>query len=150
LAFTYIFAIPGIPLIYYGDEFGLPGAGDPDNRRMMLFDSQLSQQQRDTLNFMKKLGQARQKHEVLRRGTLGPTLTSEQDLLVFSRISQNAKAVIVLNRSGQRNLTIPINQLNLTDGTTLSEAINGGDATVSGGNLSISIGGESAAIYITK
>ena len=31
--------IPGIPVIYYGDEFGMPGAGDPDNRRMMRFDS---------------------------------------------------------------------------------------------------------------
>jgi glycosidase len=31
--------VPGIPVIYYGDEFGMPGAGDPDNRRMMRFDS---------------------------------------------------------------------------------------------------------------
>ena len=31
-------AVPGIPCIYYGDEYGLPGAGDPDNRRMMKFE----------------------------------------------------------------------------------------------------------------
>lgn len=30
--------IPGIPVIYYGDEIGMPGGNDPDNRRMMRFD----------------------------------------------------------------------------------------------------------------
>lgn len=29
--------IPGIPVIYYGDELGIPGGGDPDNRRPMKF-----------------------------------------------------------------------------------------------------------------
>ncbi|MFY0534764.1 hypothetical protein [Nannocystis pusilla] len=29
----------GIPLIYYGDEIGMAGAGDPDNRRMMDWDA---------------------------------------------------------------------------------------------------------------
>ena len=29
--------IPGIPCIYYGDEYGSIGANDPDNRRMMKF-----------------------------------------------------------------------------------------------------------------
>ncbi|GGH70177.1 alpha-amylase family glycosyl hydrolase [Phaeocystidibacter marisrubri] len=31
-------SIPGIPVIYYGDEYGSPGANDPDNRRLMKFD----------------------------------------------------------------------------------------------------------------
>jgi len=35
-AFNY--SVPGIPCIYYGDEIGLPGANDPDNRRMMVFE----------------------------------------------------------------------------------------------------------------
>jgi len=37
LLHSFNFAIPGLPVIYYGDEIGLPGANDPDNRRMMYF-----------------------------------------------------------------------------------------------------------------
>jgi glycosidase len=33
LAYTFLLTARGTPLIYYGDEIGLPGGGDPDNRR---------------------------------------------------------------------------------------------------------------------
>ncbi len=33
LAFTFLLTTRGIPLIYYGDEIGMPGGNDPDNRR---------------------------------------------------------------------------------------------------------------------
>jgi glycosidase len=36
---AYIMTSPGIPCIYYGDEIGMPGGNDPDNRRMMTFDN---------------------------------------------------------------------------------------------------------------
>ena len=35
VAFAVLMTSPGLPLIYYGDEIGLAGGGDPDNRRMM-------------------------------------------------------------------------------------------------------------------
>lgn len=38
LAFIFIFTFTGCPNIYYGDEIGLSGGGDPDNRRCMNFD----------------------------------------------------------------------------------------------------------------
>lgn len=37
-------AIPGIPVLYYGDEIGMSGAGDPDNRRPMRFDGWTSKE----------------------------------------------------------------------------------------------------------
>jgi cyclomaltodextrinase len=37
MAHAFNLTIPGVPIIYYGDEFGMPGANDPDNRRMMKF-----------------------------------------------------------------------------------------------------------------
>jgi glycosidase len=33
LAYTFLLTYRGIPMIYYGDEIGMPGGGDPDNRR---------------------------------------------------------------------------------------------------------------------
>ena len=38
-------AVPGIPVVYYGDEYGMPGANDPDNRRMMQFEGYSAAQQ---------------------------------------------------------------------------------------------------------
>lgn len=34
-------SLPGVPVIYYGEEIGMMGAGDPDNRRMMRFGDDL-------------------------------------------------------------------------------------------------------------
>lgn len=49
--------VPGIPCIYYGDEFGLPGAHDPDNRRMMKFSglTPAEQQLKDRVTYLIQL-----------------------------------------------------------------------------------------------
>ena len=38
MLFAFNMSIPGIPVIYYGDEIGMAGGNDPDSRRMMRFD----------------------------------------------------------------------------------------------------------------
>ena len=42
-----ITTVPGVPCIYQGDEYGVPGANDPDNRDMMTFDGYNEYQQRE-------------------------------------------------------------------------------------------------------
>jgi glycosidase len=66
-AFTLLMTTRGVPLIYYGDEIGLPGAGDPDNRRDMQW-SGYSAGQNLLKTHLEKLGQIRKDHVALRRG----------------------------------------------------------------------------------
>jgi glycosidase len=70
LVYAIMMTNPGIPLIYYGDEVGLGGGGDPDNRRMMPWDDNaLNAHQHALRAKVAKLGQIRTAHPVLGRGT---------------------------------------------------------------------------------
>ena len=40
LAAAFQLLLPGMPMIYYGDEFAMPGANDPDCRRGMYWDEE--------------------------------------------------------------------------------------------------------------
>jgi glycosidase len=95
--FAVLFTNRGAPLIYYGDEIGLPGAGDPDNRRMMKWDGYSSNQTalRDRI---KLLADIRAKHPALRRGTRS-TINADNDTWVFSRETTGDTVYVAINRS---------------------------------------------------
>ena len=80
-AFAVILTNKGAPLVYYGDEIGLPGAGDPDNRRMMVW-SGYSPAQQALYARIKALTTIRAAHPAMRRGTRS-TLQADADLWVY-------------------------------------------------------------------
>jgi glycosidase len=81
-AFAVILTNKGAPLIYYGDEIGQPGAGDPDNRRMMQWSGYSAAQQGLSAR-VKALTAIRAAHPAMRRGTR-TTLDVTEDLWVYS------------------------------------------------------------------
>ena len=66
--YTFMFAYQGVPCIYYGDEIGMEGGQDPDNRRTMIWDE--SKWDHHMLALMKKLCAVRRQTEALRSGGL--------------------------------------------------------------------------------
>ena len=97
LGFTLIMTIPGAPLIYYGDEVGMAGAGDPDNRRFMQWEGYTGGQQL-LLDHVKALTAIRAGHQALRRGGR-TTLSADLDTLVYEMSSGADVIYVAFNRS---------------------------------------------------
>ena len=94
----------GIPLIYYGDEVGLAGGGDPDNRRMMPWkDTRLNSHQKALRKKVRTLAGLRGEHPVLARGRRS-TLSMGQDTWVYRMSGCGSKPIIVaINRADSQN-----------------------------------------------
>lgn len=59
---------PGMPFIYYGDEYGMTGGNDPDCRRGMVWDE--AYQNQEVYQWYRKLLQIRKQYSVLTEGRI--------------------------------------------------------------------------------
>jgi len=109
LAQTVALTLPGVPTIYYGDEIGMPGAGDPDNRRPMRFGDQLSADEAWILERTRQLGQARACSPALRRGDWDWLLADDHVLATLRHAGDRQPALVLINRGSEAaERTIPI------------------------------------------
>ncbi len=105
----------GVPLIYYGDEIGLAGAGDPDNRRMMDWNTGgYNGGQKWLLDRMKKLGTIRKAHSSLRRGTR-TTLSQSDDTWAYSMVDGTDTVYVAVNRADSAKSVSGLPAMALTD-----------------------------------
>ncbi len=98
LAFTFLLTQAGVPMIYYGDEIGLTGAGDPDNRRMMKFDAQLSRHEKELLEYVSRLNKFRHDSKAVRYGE-HHTLLVGKDIYAYLKNYFGEVAIVILNKS---------------------------------------------------
>ncbi len=107
---AFIMTIPGVPTIYYGDEYGEPGGNDPDNRKWMRFDGYNSKE-RETLNRLKRLTSLRRGSMAMIYGDIFPLYICD-DILSYARIYMGETYIIALNKSNDTkilDLELPIN-----------------------------------------
>ena len=93
LQFTY----PGAPTIYYGDEIGMTGADDPDDRRGFTW----GKGNKEIVTWYAKLAAIRNNYPVLRTGNIFMMDFEDEAILGFVRTNESQAAVVLANNKGE-------------------------------------------------
>ncbi len=95
----------GSPTIYYGDEAGLCGFTDPDNRRTYPW----GKENKELLEFHKEMIRIHKTEKPLRKGSI-KLLKAEKNFLAYARFQGGEQIVVILNNSKElmQNITVPV------------------------------------------
>lgn len=110
---------PGAPTIYYGDEAGVCGFTDPDNRRTYPW----GHEDRELLRFYKNIVYIHKKFPVLIGGSL-KFLYKDYNIIAYARFNKREQVIVVVNnRSEQAQVEIPVWEADIcrTRDTTINE-----------------------------
>ncbi len=147
------FTLPGAPNIYYGNEVGMTGGGDPENRGPMRWD--LVRDDNPELIWMRKLIALRQQRRALRVGNF--RLAEAHRLLAFERYTDRAlETTIVLANPSNSAITERLLIANawLMDDTPLVDALAPAGAPpvchVHSGFITVTLQPESALVLIPR
>lgn len=100
LAAAFQLLLPGMPMVYYGDEYAMPGANDPDCRRGMYWDEEY--QDKEMYNWYKKLMQVRKTHACIVEGEMIETIANDdEDTIVMIR-KNGEETIAMLFNCGSR------------------------------------------------
>jgi hypothetical protein len=137
---------PGMASIYYGDEVGLTGHDDPDDRRTYPWGSEDT----DLRAFYQSLATVRRDHEALRLGDLRFLVTDDEaGVLAFGRRTDADAAITILNLSDEeRTIDIPTDGY-LPDGLALADTLTGEPAPWADGALRITIAQRGVAVLLS-
>lgn len=109
-------SVPGIPVIYYGDEYGSIGGNDPDNRRWMKFEN-LNNQENQLKNTVTSLVNKRRNSMALQYGET-KILRADKEVMIIERNYFTEEVYVVFNKT---NKAQDIN----VDGNTITVEANG-------------------------
>lgn len=138
-----LFTLPGIPMVFSGDEIGLSGVNGEDSRRPFPWDRPASWDT-GTLETYRSLIAARTAHPALRSGGLRWAYVTE-DVIVYLRESAEERLLICLARAAAEPVRLPAAALGLTGSP--AEVYGGQAAELADGLLCLHPQGPSVGIW---
>jgi alpha-glucosidase len=142
---------PGAPTIYYGDEAGVCGWTDPDNRRTYPW----GHEDQEMIRFHREAIRIHRNSSALRTGSF-KMLCGQKGIIAYGRFDQNERyAVVVNNQEEAVKLKIPVWQLGVVNGKRMEQLLMSIEDTftrenktyaVANGHIEITLPGTSAVI----
>lgn len=141
LQFTY----PGAPTIYYGDELGVVGADDPDDRRTINWGNG----NEALVTYYATLSAIRHEYSALRTGSIKPLYLNNENVLAYVR-SDEKNTLIVLANNGDNEavVTVDVNALGLSSDEKVTDLISG-TVYEAGDVIEVTVGAISGAVLTT-
>jgi glycosidase len=134
VAFGALYTLPGAPIVYYGDEVGLAGRGDPDVRRPYPDEVSLTTDQRSLRTFVRALGRLRTCARPLRRGAT-KTLAIDAEHWVFLREDDaGGRVIVAISREDTGGIAVALPSFG--DGTW-ADALGGSPLQIAGGGAKL-------------
>ena len=158
LAFGLTLTLRGIPELYYGDEIGLTGGGDPENRhdfpggwsedaRNAFTQTGRTPEQQEIFAHVRTLLRLRREHPALSGGRLWH-MASDESSYVFIRESDEERLIIVFNNSAQaRELRLTLQDTPAQNTSGASLLFGGARANLSGRELLLDAPAQSLSIF---
>jgi glycosidase len=161
LAFALTLTLRGIPQLYYGDEIGMAGGGDPDNRRDFpggwredprnaFTEDGRTREQQELFSYVQALLKLRHGHPALSSGRLWH-LFSDGGSYVFLRESEEERVLVVFNNLAQgRELQIPVNDTPAQSAGRLSRLLGDAEGGLAGKEFHVRTPGQSVSIFVVN
>lgn len=132
LATLFQMTYPGAPCIYYGNEIGMTGGRDPENRAPFPWDE--AKWDHDLRDTYKTYTHLRMAHSVLRTGEFVPVYAKDRTIAYLRHLGHDRMLIAINAGSMPWDLNIPISQ-HFADGTVLEDLLGGNDVVVEEGHL---------------
>ncbi len=158
LAFGLTFTLRGIPEIYYGDEIGMPGGSDPDNRRDFpggwigdandaFTQAGRTHEQQEIFTYVQSLLRLRHEHVALREGQLWH-LASDEFSYVFAREAEEERLVVAFNNADEtRELRIPLGETPAQRAAAIEALFGEAKADLAGSELRFTMPAKTLSIF---
>ena len=147
MAMTFLLTIDGVPMIYYGDEIGMTGAGDPDNRRMMRFGDEVRADEATVRRHFSRLAHARRAHPALYMGSRR-VLQAEEDAYAYIRRYEGDRALVVFNRS-EAPVTFELSTAPEMGTGRLRDVISDDEISITNGRATLRLQPMTSAVFVS-